>query len=232
MEGQKYLKKSTLPKKKTMKVLVFALIAFAVVGNSLAATKIEGDLADHVRNLLAYIKDVLPGDLKVTDVEVTIPDNDIETGSIKVNEASLTGLGDLAYTVGRSADDDTEVDFVASFDELLAVVDLELDLSGLLTFQTNLVISVDLLKIDFTGDVAINDDYTEATDFHILLSLEDDAISVKGLLSDEFSEELSTELTTQVPLIVNEMMTAVTDQVSDIIKYALNIALTIIDNYS
>ncbi|KAJ8982497.1 hypothetical protein NQ317_018535 [Molorchus minor] len=206
-----------------MKVFAFALLALAVFGWS--------DLSDLVSTALGLVKALLPEQLIATDKVVTIPDNIIETGTITVNEASLTGLADVTYTV-TDASTETRVEYSIELADLKAVVDLALDITGLLTVDHGIYVGVDLKDIKIEGYGELNDDQTELTDFYLLLTLGSSEASknilVQNVVSDEYSEQLSTELSEKVPEVVNEITNALAEPVSDIIRYAVNIILKIL----
>ncbi|KAJ8951864.1 hypothetical protein NQ318_019840 [Aromia moschata] len=201
-----------------MRVLVFALLALAAFGNSHAIPRADVDLVEVITNIFSFVKNDLSDKLKVTDIEIPIFEQDIGSGTLKINEISLTGLGDTDYTVGRNTIVLKEVDFAATIPDLLLVVDLEIDLTGL----------IDLQEIDFFGDVVVNDDFTEVTDFNVLLKIEDDVVVVKGIINDEYSERISAELTQTLQEIFNEIAGEGSAEFSEAIKTIINIILQLL----
>ncbi|KAJ8951865.1 hypothetical protein NQ318_019841 [Aromia moschata] len=208
-----------------MKVLVFALLVLAAFGNSHAIPSANLDLAEVVTFIFGVVKNVLPETLNSTDIELSIFQKNIEWCTLKINEISLTGSKGIDYTVGRDVVNSSKVDFAANIPDLLLVVDLEVDLIGLPNH------TIDLQKIDIFGDVVVNHDFTEVTDFNVLHKIEDDiAVVVKGIVNDEFSRVISAELTNKLLEIFNGIAENGSAAFSEAVKSILNLILQYINS--
>ncbi|KAJ8951866.1 hypothetical protein NQ318_019842 [Aromia moschata] len=191
-----------------MKVFVFALLAF--VGGAVAAPQ-----------------GVLPEELKLEDKDLTIPDNTVLTGTIHLDELSLTGLSDLSYTV-TEGDAETHVDCLLTIPDIVAILNFDLDVSGFVTIQESVTISVDLVNGQIAGEIEVDSDFTELTVLDALLSLPSSKIAVTGVVSDEYSTTLSTELSEKVPQVVNEIAENLEDSIGRVLKFAVNLILKIL----
>ncbi|KAJ8982498.1 hypothetical protein NQ317_018536 [Molorchus minor] len=162
----------------------------------------------------------LPGDLKVSNVEVDIPENDFENGNFTVNEVSLSGLGDMKYTV-TDGDLETHVDYQIVFEEIAIIIDLQLQLSGILEANDNVYISVKIQNLKADGYGEVESDLSEMKDYYLLLTLGGTEVSVEGVVSEEYSQQLTEELSEKVPAIINQINKAIDTPASDIIKYLI-----------